>query len=479
AFVGLLALGGFGLRSWGIGYGLPCLRCRPDEGRLIETGLGLGRSAPDPGYYIWPHFPFWAARGFSELLGSVRGEVPGSGYYRDPAAYHLCFRFLFALLGAATVALTGALGFRFFDRFTGCAAAAFAAVAFLPVRESHFVLLDVPATLAAVGAFLVLAGVWKRGRGRDYLVAGLSIGLAVSIKYYAVFLLGPLLAAHASRGRPRRPLFLAGSLAAAGLTFFLLNPFLVLHVPSAWTGIRDGILKSQYLHGFELVPETASGRGAWHHLVFSLRYGLGLPLELLSLGGVVMAALSLRRSVPARLLLAFAVPFSLALAFQKSCFMRYTMLLVPFLCLLGAWALRRLTARLGVGAAWAGALAAVLALEPLWRDIEFDRFVSSRPDSRLLAGDWMEKNIPRTRGLFFGNPLIFGRPQGYAAYPRRLSPGPSLAAPEFNRILRATSGALVLDEHPLEYSRLDPALRRQLTEGTVPVRRFRGSGAPA
>ena len=80
--------------------------------------------------------------------------------------------------------LTYLAGARFFNNRTiGLLAAAILGFAFLPVFYSHLALNDVP-TLAPVSLALYgTAGVMRRGRMRDYAIAGAGVGLAAATKY--------------------------------------------------------------------------------------------------------------------------------------------------------------------------------------------------------------------------------------------------------------------------------------------------------
>ena len=60
---------------------------------------------------------------------------------------------------------------------------------------------DVPATLLILVAVLASWRVWKRGRVLDYLLAGLSAGVAASFHYYGVYALVPLAGGTRAQGR--------------------------------------------------------------------------------------------------------------------------------------------------------------------------------------------------------------------------------------------------------------------------------------
>lgn len=472
--LGAILVSAFVLRAWGITYGLPCSWARPDEDRLIAVSLRVGFSHPDPGYYIWPSLPFYLARPLLEAVQALAG--PEASPEALASAWILFLRWSFCLLGVLAVWLVYRLGEKLFSRPTGLTAAAFYAFAFLPVREAHFALLDVPLVVVLLLAFFRLANLAGRGAWRDYLLSGFLIALAAAIKYYGICLVFPLLAAHFSSPRARWGKFFAGLAVLAG-TFLLFNPWILLRAGAFWKEVGEGIFLSQFSRGFELVPGAAGTRGGIYHLVFSLRYGLGLPLEILALAGIFYALAAARRVVPWRLVSAFAFCFYGVLAFQKSCFLRYTMPLIPFLALAGAELLVRFL-RLVPGRKILLPLAVFLVvLEPGLRALEFDSFISSRPDSRVLSGEWLRREMSGERFLLFPSPLIFPRPVGTEEFPRAVwkSPPPS---GEAALALEATGGWLVADEHPLEYSSFRPGGSAEMTSGLRELYRVEGSGAP-
>ena len=145
-----------------------------------------------------------------------------------PAHVYTLARVAAAVLGAAALWLLYATGARLFNRGVGLLAAAIEAVAFLPVFYAHLALNDAPTLAPVTLSLLGTAGVLRKGRARDYLLAGVGLGLACASKYTAGIVLLPLVAAVAARylqaepGAARRALggiALAAS-AAAGLAFF-------------------------------------------------------------------------------------------------------------------------------------------------------------------------------------------------------------------------------------------------------------------
>ncbi len=134
----------------------------------------------------------------------------GGAFAADPTTAFALARAAIAFLGALAVSLTAIAGARLFDdRRVGVLAGALLAVAFLPSHYSHFALNDAP-TLAPLAAALIgIAGIYRTGRTREYVLAGLGLGVAIATKYTAGILLVTLVAAafaspvaHARRAQP-------------------------------------------------------------------------------------------------------------------------------------------------------------------------------------------------------------------------------------------------------------------------------------
>lgn len=476
--LGILALAAV-VRVWGIGYGLPATYFRPDEDRLIAVALRLSPDNLNPGYFVWPGLPFYLSRLLLEAAARLRPALSGGSalrlYLADPGFVHLLFRSLFCLLGVATVYLLYRVGRRYFSPAAGLLAAFFLSLAFLHARDSRFAMLDIPAAALAVAFFLPLDGVLRRGRMRDYLAAGAILGLAAGVKYYGALLAVSLLAAHLSRPRrERRGRLLAVALLSSAVVFVLGSPYIFLDPTAFFREVSREIFSGQFVTGFRLVPEVRTPRGWLYHPLFSLRYGLGLPLELLSFfgaGWLVFRAFRFRDG--ARPLAAFILAFYLSLAFQRSCFIRYTTILLPFLCLAAAGLLDRLfPPRPGKGLLLALA-AVLLMLEPFFRIVRLDALLS-RTDTRISAGRWMEDNIPFSSLLFYPQPFLWTRPEGYQRFPNGVifPPGSEEGMRALLELPSPGEKWVIIGEHPLAYAALAPGIRELLERRGECIRSF-------
>jgi hypothetical protein len=396
------------VRVWGIGFGLPNLLCHPDELAAVAVARGFLGGDLHPRFFDWPTFYLYvlaAAYGIYWALGRVTGASGALGDFAanplpDWRPLFLIDRGLAAALGTATVAVVWKIGERVFDRATGLVSAAFMALAFLHVRDSHFGVTDVPATFLTTWSVLFVLRAHDDGRLRDHGVAGLLAGVAAATKYNAALVCMPMLAsaairmADATSGRERVRVLPGLGLFAMAAVVGLVGamPWVVLDAGGVLAALarvqahlRDG-------HGIDL------GRGWSYHLSVTLRYGLGWPLLVAGLGGLAYAwARDWRR---AAILSAFPVAYYVVMGQGRAVFVRHALPVVPFLCITGAalvvvagrWVAAG-TRRPSMFAGVTAVLAVLVIVPSVVSVVRFDRLVA-RTDSRVLAARWLRDSLP-------------------------------------------------------------------------------------
>ena len=419
---GVLAVG-LGLRVWGIRQGLPYAYNADEADHFVPRAVRMFDHGLDPHYFSNPPaFTYLLHYLFAIAYGGGHGAL--HTFALHPARVYTLARAATAALGVLALWLTYIAGSRLLGRAAGLLATAIEAVAFLPVYYSHLALNDVP-TLAPLTLSLVgSAGVLRKGRTRDCLLAGAGLGLACATKYTAGIALAPLLAALAARylrsgpGAARRALTDTALAGAAALGAFLLaNPYAVLDYPSFHHGVVHQSTLSSEAQGKLGAPR----HGGLFYYLWSLTWGLGWVPALAALGG----ALTVWRREPALgwLLVPAPLLFLVFMGLQGRFFGRWLMPVLPILCLLAAlfaldvagalalparraWqaraarvrgaarAARRRGALSGLAAAIAAsALAAALLTQGLTHSIHSD-LVLSRADTRNLTRSWMVAHVP-------------------------------------------------------------------------------------
>jgi len=197
---------GLGLRVAGLSHALPDVY-NPDEVSILSRALGLGSGDLNPHNFLYPSLFFYVLAAATGVLAGFQwaiGQVSSLGafearFWQDPSPVYLAARLLVALAGALTVPATYAVARRVGGIQVARVAATLMAVAYVPVRDAHVVKHDVPATLLILLAVLASWRVWKSGRVLDYLLAGVSAGVAASFHYYGVYAVVPIVAAHGLR----------------------------------------------------------------------------------------------------------------------------------------------------------------------------------------------------------------------------------------------------------------------------------------
>ena len=335
-----------------------------------------------------------------------------------PADVYTLARAAAAVLGTLALWLLYTTGARLFGRGVGLLAAAIEAVAFLPVFYSHLALNDVPTLAPLTLSLLGSAGVLRKDRARDHLLAGVGLGLACATKYTAGIVLVPLPGrgsgalpgdsaqlGSASAGR-RAVGGIALTGAAALIAFLIANPYAILDYSD---------FHSELIHQSTLSAEAQGKLGApkdggLAYYLWTLTWGLGWAPALAALGGAVSVWWRRSRETLAsgehprfgQQLGWVLVPAPLAyLAFmgiQGRYFGRWLLPIFPILCLLAALfacqLLNALTRRLPrMRPATAALLVAVLLAQGLVYSVHSGK-VLARADTRNQTRDWMLAHIP-------------------------------------------------------------------------------------
>ncbi len=398
----LVLLGGLGLRLWGVAQGLPYVYNTDESDHFVTRAVEMfehGNLNPHyfanpPAYTYVLHYLFALAYGGS--AGVQRALA------LHPQEVYTLARLAAAVLGVAALWLLYGAGSRLFGRAVGLLAAAIEAVAFLPVFYSHLALNDVPTLAPLTLSLLGSAGIVRKGRVRDYLLAGVGLGLACASKYTAGIVLLPLATAAITRyldvdtaAKRHVALGLALGGACAFAAFLLANPYAVLDYSSFHTGLLHQSAQSAESQGKLGAPKD----GGLLYYLWSFTWGLGWLPALAALGG----ALAIWRSQPRLgwLLVPSTLLFLAFMGIQGRYFGRWLLPIFPIACLLAAFfAIELARAMNGLlharppRVALTAALLAALLAQGLIYSVH-SGMVLARADTRTLTRDWMLANVPK------------------------------------------------------------------------------------
>ncbi|MEW6268589.1 MAG: glycosyltransferase family 39 protein [Thermodesulfobacteriota bacterium] len=448
----LLTLVGGWLRFSATGFGLPD-KYRPDEEYMLSRALGFERDW-NPHFAVYPAAHMYVQhavlRGYALLVGYRTSFREVYAPDRQALAY-LVARRTSAAFGTATIPAVYLAGARAFGPTSALAAAAILTFSTIHVRDSKY------ATTDAATAFWLTIAIWltmrviHRGRVLDSLLAGLVTGLAIANKYPAgALLLGVAVAHVEARWREGRSLWrvfrdLRPYVAAyaAVVTFLCATPYLVLDWPQT---VKDFAYQRGFLE--RGVGNELAGWG-WSWLFLKLMPdSFGLAVMGLLLAGLAWAVLRPRLGTLS--LATFVVVAFFGMTSSRYSFYRYILVPLPALVVLAGrvvgdahslLATRLAPARAGLVTA---ALLALVLMPSAIRDWKLNRILGRR-DTRTLAREWIESNVPRPAKIAATDHRTpYGKPQ--------LPSGYSLIEIEEVASLRANGVRFVIaDSSPLSF----------------------------
>lgn len=396
------------LRFWALGHGIP-YALAVDEPEIMDRAVAMMKTGNfNPRFYDYPGL-YIHVQLVTACVRFIAGAVAGTWQSLNAAPtaeFYLWGRAVTAILGVATVWFVFLAGMRWGARHA-LLAAGIMAVLSPHVRESHYVLTDVPLTFFVALTLVLSLRAHERATSRAFAWAGVAAGLAAATKYTgALALLMPLLACWMTPAAvPSRLMCSLTVVAGAAAAFIVGAPYTFLDLPAFLNGVAR--LASEYRGG--------PAESLWLVYLKHLRNAFGWPGILLVGAGAIMGANRLVRG-PGRfrwaLLLAFALAYYVLVSSQGIGFGRYLLPIFPHLSLLAAAAvisgvslLRRFAIPRAPRTALIAALTVAAILPPAIQAIGFDRMIG-RQGTVELAYSWILENIPEgsvvvveTRGM--------------------------------------------------------------------------------
>jgi hypothetical protein len=420
----LAGLLGLFLRARGLDFALPHYT-PSDELVMVDQLDNLRRGRPQTALdgTVAPSYPLLGAY----LAEPVRLHPAGTGpadlpsHVARASALRLDLRAATALISLLAVPATWLLARRFLSPGAASLAALFVALDALSISSAQMGRPHGPVSTFSLLGVLAAMRLARTGKGRDYLLAGAALVLALGCLHSGAALLAPLAAAHLLARRrsggagPARWAWLVATLALAALAVRLFYPF---HFEEWTTAEARQDANELNISGHRLWWSDFDGSG-WLALLGTF-YSYDPVLLVLLFGGLV-ALFGARRSFAAQselaradllVALAYAVPYAALLVIYARTAERFVLPLVPFAATAAAFGAERAARALALPARARLLAAAVLLAGPLAGAVGLSS-VRASPDTPTLAARWIEQQLdPATARVFLipyhTLPLFYG-----------------------------------------------------------------------
>lgn len=401
-FIAILLMS-LAIRLWGNGFGLP-LEFHVDEVQYVRQAAKMGSIGLEPTWWNNPpFFKYILFLGYGALyvLGRLFGwytsiESFGVHHSLDPSLLYLLGRTISAVFSTLNVLIVYLIGRDAYNQRVGLLSSIFLAFSFITVRQAHFAVNDEAASFWMLIALLASIQIIRSGTLTWYIVGGIATGLGFATKYSAITALVPLTFAHfLCQGFNYRSLAMRKLLIIYVITILsavLASPYFVITPIDVFHEIRYHF----YLAG-------QAGFKGWQidnaesyiYYIKTLIWGFGWGLTLLSIFGLIYALW--RHNHYDIVLISLPLTIYFIISREQMSFARFILPAVPPLLILGSSSLDNVNQRFMKSKMYSRGIIiiiiVILIIQPLINSLRFD-YLLTRTDTRVLAKDWIENNIP-------------------------------------------------------------------------------------
>jgi len=390
----------------GIAFGLPALY-DPDEPIFVLLSLKLLKNGTlNPGWFGHPGTTTIYTLALLELAIGLSGQVTGKfadaaafsrAIYTDPTVVFLPGRILMLLFGMIVLVLTWHLARRLFGDRIGAITALLIAVDPVLIRYSQIIRTDMQATIFLLLAMISSVGICRRGTVRDYVIAGLWLGIGCATKWPVsaglTAILGSTVFRMARQPGDRHSALrgLAASSISSVIGLAAASPFIFLDYQTVLENLA-GEERPRHL--------GATGHGIINNLFWFIAHPLQDALSLAGLGAALLGiVLGIRRSAEfGAIVVSTMAVFMLLIAAQALVWERWAVPLLPLLTIAGAVGIdgmaRAMRGRFGPWLERSSLISLTAILLVLTILTARAQARERAHDTRGLAAAWARKNIP-------------------------------------------------------------------------------------
>lgn len=398
----------------------------PDERRIVMETDDFNRTTT---FYNYGHVPIYLLKISHAALTQILSMLTDSPVY-DYHLYFLVGRMLSICFDFATLLVLMLLTRKIWaNRSISIWAGLIYATAVFPIQSAHFYTVDPQLNFWFLLLTYYLISHWDNPSVKNYLCMGLICGLTAATKFTGVLLLlGPFLLVLSQFVRNRRqPRALQQAISSilifllsAVITFFITQPYVLLNFPSFITAIQNQLTMLNDATYFPYTIQFVNTLPYLYPLTAILRWGMGIPVGLITFAGVVYVTVYAIINKHAKLLflLIFYLGYFAVIGQSAVKYMRYYLPLYPFLAFAGGFLVYQIVQRIQSSHLRLVLRLGLVGTITVWAWMFIQIYLNPHP--RITASDWINQNLPAGSTIiteYFDDTLPFINENNYHIQP--------------------------------------------------------------
>ena len=409
------------LRFWGIWHGHP-FSYYPDEQHFINRAVSFGSGDLNPHWFHKPAFFMYLLffeYGIFFVIGKIIGIFSNADsfaiyYFQNTWPFILIGRITVTIFGLSTIFIVYKIGKQFWSKKVGLYSAVFLTLSYGHIFCGQDVKADVPATFFTIfSVFYILNIVNNNFKKKDFILAGLFAGLGTATKYYSITLLPCILIATIYEIISKRNILLVKKYLYSLLSFwgiyFIVSPFNFLDPLGRRAAFGSIIGLYNKISPFKMtlfarldgtetfLPENYQGNYIFNSFINYVKVmlsteGVGIIIGIIFILSICF--ILFRHYIKNMLLLSFPILFSLISIVMSPSYTeaRHQLIIYPFLSILSGIFIFSIYNRFG-NKFKVNCILLLLMIFPFILIIKNNIYIS-KMDTRTLAKNWIEQNIP-------------------------------------------------------------------------------------
>jgi|GEM_PF-3745215 len=389
----------------------------PDEQYIIKTISHMNPARLDfnPRTFIYPPFFFYqVASGITigKLFNFVTVKRDIVYYMLHPeemARVYIGGRIVIAMMGVGIVFLVYIIGKTLYGAKVGLVGSAIITIIPIFVLVSHFIKPDVPMTFWATLSLLFSIYIYRTGRMKWYILAGIATGLSIGSKYPMLLSFLVVITAHILRKTSRlRDIFYAFLFTV--ISFIITSPYIILDWQrffhdTRWLG--DLVARQNLFHNIL--------DAAFFHSMVSFKYAVSPLIFLMLLYGIIRAVIE--KDNLKFLFLASITPSVACLFSMRVRSTEYIISSLPIVSVLAArycagWEWDMVNSRMKrIGKICGTGILTIAILTGFCYTFSFVRVMALSSNTRTEVSCWIDENIPKGSMIGMSQyPVIYRMP---------------------------------------------------------------------